>query len=245
MLRARRWTCRGVVVALCASALIAVPLATTPSSATAPGVPNSTCVTSPLSGSTYAASVRQVITVRASRSNSTIASLSMWQRRGSCFERVAGPWRADVGARGLLREKHEGDGATPIGTFPIGATMYGIAPNPGVAYPYHRIVCGDWWDEDPSSQSYNRFVHLGCGQTPRFGGDSEALWRVVPQYGYFAVIAYNAAPIVPNSGSAIFLHITTGTPTAGCVALPVAELLRILRALRPALHPRVTIAIAA
>jgi L,D-peptidoglycan transpeptidase YkuD (ErfK/YbiS/YcfS/YnhG family) len=168
----------------------------------------------------------------------------MWQRQGSCFVKVAGPWTAAVGTRGVSLQKHEGDGTTPIGTFPIGATMYGIAPNPGVAYPYHRIVCGDWWDEDPSSPSYNRFVHLSCGATPRFGGDSEALWKVVPQYDYFAVIAYNAGPIVAGKGSAIFLHITVGTPTAGCVAITATELLRLLRWLRPTLHPRVTIALA-
>jgi L,D-peptidoglycan transpeptidase YkuD (ErfK/YbiS/YcfS/YnhG family) len=123
--------------------------------------------------------------------------------------------------------------------------MYGIAPNPGVAYGYHQIVCGDWWDEAPSSAMYNRFVHVPCGTAPPFGGDSEALWRVVPQYDYFAVIDYNSSPIVPGSGSAIFIHETTRVPTAGCVALRAPALLALLRWLRPLQHPMIVISVEA
>ena len=42
-------------------------------------------------------------------------------------------------------------------------------------------------------------------------------------------------------GSAIFLHVGTGTATAGCVSLPGAELVRVLRWLRPADRPRISI----
>jgi L,D-peptidoglycan transpeptidase YkuD (ErfK/YbiS/YcfS/YnhG family) len=140
-----------------------------------------------------------------------------------------------------LAHKSEGDGSTPTGTYSIGALMYGVAANPGVAFGYHRLSCGDWWDEAPSSPMYNRFVHVRCGTSPPFGGDSEALWEVVPQYDYFAVIDYNASPIVPGRGSAIFLHVSSGVPTAGCVALPVKDLLETLRWLQPRDHPVIAI----
>jgi L,D-peptidoglycan transpeptidase YkuD (ErfK/YbiS/YcfS/YnhG family) len=42
-------------------------------------------------------------------------------------------------------------------------------------------------------------------------------------------------------GSAIFLHVGTGTATAGCVSLPSAELLRVLRWLKPANSPKIDI----
>ncbi len=112
---------------------------------------------------------------------------------------------------------------------------------PGVRYRYHRLVCGDWWDEDPSSSAYNTFVHLACGTTPPFGGDSEALWRSPQAYAHFALVDYNTGPIVPGAGSAIFIHVATGSPTAGCVALPSVELDRLLRWLRPGLAPLVVI----
>ena len=87
-------------------------------------------------------------------------------RRGA----VAGPWRARVGRNGLSAHHREGDGTTPTGTFGIGPVVYGIDPDPGVACRYHRLVCGDWWDEDARSPTYNTFRHVACGATPPFGG---------------------------------------------------------------------------
>ena len=62
----------------------------------------------------------------------------------------------------------------------------------------------------PGSPTYNTFRHVACGARPPFGGGSEALWRISPQYRYFAVIEYNAHPVVPGRGSAIFLHVRVG-----------------------------------
>ena len=65
---------------------------------------------------------------------------------------------------------------------------------PACATAYHRLVCGDWWDEDPSSPGYNTFRHVACGTPPPFGGGSEALWRATTAYQQFAVVEYNVAP---------------------------------------------------
>lgn len=183
----------------------------------------------------------QLVTVTAPP-HATVATLSAWTRRGACWRRVAGPWRANLGRSGLSAHKREGDGATPTGTYRFGAVMYGIAPDPGVRFRYHRLVCGDWWDEDPSSATYNTFRHVACGLAPPFRGGSEALWRISPQYRYFAVIDYNANPVVAGRGSAIFLHVAVGA-TAGCVSLPEPELLQLLRWLSPAAHPLVRLGI--
>ena len=183
----------------------------------------------------------QLVTVSAPP-RSTVATLSLWTRNGTCWRRVAGPWQAHLGRSGLSLHKREGDGATPAGTYRFGATMYGIEPNPGVRFRYHRLVCGDWWDEDPSSSTYNTFRHVACGLAPSFRGGSEPLWRISPQYRYFAVIRYNAGPIVPGRGSAIFVHVAVGA-TAGCVSLPEPELLHLLRWLRPAAQPLIRLGI--
>ena len=183
----------------------------------------------------------QLVTVQAPL-HATSASLSMWTRRGSCWRRVAGPWTARLGRTGLSAHKREGDGSTPTGTYRFGATVYGVAPDPGVRFRYHRLVCGDWWDEDPSSPAYNTFRHVACGAAPAFGGNSEALWRITPQYRYFAVIDYNAHPVVPGRGSAIFLHVAVGA-TAGCVSLPEARLVQLLRWLRPSALPLIRLGI--
>ena len=179
----------------------------------------------------------QRIQVTAPRTRSTTATLVVRE----CGKRVLGPWRARVGRNGLSAHHREGDGTTPTGTFALDTTVYGIGPEPGVHYPYHRLVCGDWWDEDPSSATYNTFRHVACGKVPPFGGGSEALWRITPAYRLFAVIQYNAAPVVPGRGSAIFLHVRRPSATNGCVSLPERQLVRTLRWLRPADAPRIAI----
>jgi L,D-peptidoglycan transpeptidase YkuD (ErfK/YbiS/YcfS/YnhG family) len=183
----------------------------------------------------------QLITVEAETADTTYASLRLWRREGRCWTRTAGPWTARVGRSGLSGNRREGDGTTPTGTYSIGRTMYGIAPDPGVRYRYRRIVCGDYWVEDPRSASYNRFRHVPCGQTPPFRVTGERLWEARTAYRHLAVVEFNMRPVVPGRGSGIFLHATTGGPTNGCISLPVAQLRQVLRWLDPAARPRIAI----
>jgi L,D-peptidoglycan transpeptidase YkuD (ErfK/YbiS/YcfS/YnhG family) len=171
----------------------------------------------------------QQIRVTAPSTSSTVASLSLYE----CGRRVEGPWRAHVGYAGLSAHHREGDGTTPIGTFAIGPVVYGLETDPGVAFRYHRLVCGDWWDEDPSSSAYNEFRHVGCGRQPPFGGASEALWRATVAYRLFAVFDYNVVPTMPGRGSGMFLHVDLGHATNGCVSIPLARLTSLLHRLRP------------
>jgi L,D-peptidoglycan transpeptidase YkuD (ErfK/YbiS/YcfS/YnhG family) len=186
----------------------------------------------------------EVVTVE-SAPGADLARVVAWRRLGRCFVGAGGPWPAFIGSAGISSHHVEGDGTTPAGAYAIGPVMYGIDPDPGVAYPYHRLVCGDWWDEDSTSAQYNTFEHVPCGVRPTFGGASEPLWTEAPWYDFLAVIEYNTDPVVPGRGSGIFIHVSNGTPTTGCVALPEAELLELLRWLRPAARPLVVIGTAA
>ncbi len=176
-----------------------------------------------------------------------LATLRTYERAGSGsrWRPVFGAWQAETGSGHLRAVRREGDHATPIGVFGIGPTMYGNQPNPGgLHYAYHRLVCGDWWDEDPYSQRYSRFVHVSCGTIPGFAAWSEPLWTETVAYPYFAVIQFNTKPIVagPNApGSGIFLHSWVGGATEGCVALPESRLVEVLRWLRPSAHPVIEI----
>jgi L,D-peptidoglycan transpeptidase YkuD (ErfK/YbiS/YcfS/YnhG family) len=184
----------------------------------------------------------QLVTVVGASTRSTSASLTLWQRGGDgCWSAAAGPWSARLGRTGLREQKREGDGATPAGIFKLGATIYGVARDPGVRYRYRRLVCGDWWDEDPGSPTYNFFRHVRCDARPSFGSGSERLWLQTTAYRYFAVIRYNDAPVVPGRGSAIFLHADTGRATIGCVSLPLDELVHTLRWLRLSSRPLIAI----
>jgi len=187
----------------------------------------------------------QLITVVARTRSSTQGAFRLWAKRGGCWRQASGPWTAWLGGNGTSPAKREGDRRTPTGIFGFLPTMYGIAPSPGVHYAYRRVVCGDWWVEDPDSPSYNRFRHVRCGATPPFHTTSEDLSRSPTAYRHFAVIAYNTSPVVPGRGSGIFLHVSTGRPTLGCVSLPLPRLVAALRWLRPAAHPRIAIGTAA
>ena len=178
-----------------------------------------------------------------------LATLRTYRRASSRspWRPVFGPWQVETGSGHLLpaAARREGDHATPIGVYGIGHTMYGNDPDPGgLHYAYHRLVCGDWWDEASYSPRYNRFVHVRCGVTPGFAADSEPLWTETTAYPYFAVIRFNTDPILGGAsapGSGIFLHSWVGGATQGCVALPESELLKVLRWLRPSAHPVIEI----
>ena len=116
---------------------------------------------------------------------------------------------------------------------PADRDRFGVDPDPGVRFRYRRVDAADFWDDDPSSPLYNEWVDDRHASP---GADPEPM--DVSAYDYGAVIGYNTAR-TPGLGSAIFLHINIGMPTAGCVALPAGELLEILRWLTPAASPRI------
>ena len=183
----------------------------------------------------------QLVTVVAPSRTSTQAELRLWRKRGECWSAVTPAWRAWVGGRGVSPSKREGDRKTPAGLFGFASTMYGVARNPGVRYRYHRIVCGDWWVEDPRSRWYNQFRHVRCGAKPPFTVVSDDMSRSPTAYRHLAVIDYNMRPTIPGRGSGIFLHASTGRPTLGCVSLPVPQLLQVLRWLDPRRRPAIAI----
>jgi L,D-peptidoglycan transpeptidase YkuD (ErfK/YbiS/YcfS/YnhG family) len=184
---------------------------------------------------------RQLVTVEAKTMRTTYAELRTWRKVRGCWVAAAGPSTARLGRSGLSSNRREGDGTTPTGVYRIGRTMYGNDPNPGVRFAYRRLRCGDWWDEDPRSPTYNSFQHVACGTTPPFAGGSEGMWQQPRPYPFLAVIEYNMRPVVPGKGSGIFLHAQTGGPTIGCVSLAKGQLRAVLRWLRPGDAPAIAI----
>ena len=181
--------------------------------------------------------VRQLITVTAASYTTTYATLRVYQVSGAKRVLVFGPWKARVGYNGVARpgRKREGDGKTPSGTYGL-SFFFGVDPNPGFSFPFRHAYSYDYWDDDPSSPLYNEWVDKRK-QNP--GANPEPMHQV-PAYDYAAVIAYNTAR-VPGRGSAIFLHVGTNGPTAGCVSLPRAQLVKLLRWLKPAAQPMISI----
>ena len=225
-----KWVALAVCVPLCAAA-----------AAAGAGQRGATCPANLANELASTGAAHQLITVVAPQRTSTQGTLRLWRKPGDCWLATAGPWPAWLGERGTSTHKREGDRTTPAGAFGFLPTMYGIAPSPGVRYGYHRVVCGDLWVEDPRSPFYNRFKHVRCGSRPPFRITSEDMSRSPTAYRHLAVIAYNRSPIVPGRGSGIFLHVSTGRPTLGCVSLPLPRLLVVLRGLDPKSKPLIVI----
>ena len=158
-----------------------------------------------------------------------------------------GDWSCScvIGRSGLIAaaDKREGDGATPIGDWPVRGVLLRpgrIAPEQAPAVPWRWIREGDGWCDDPSDPAYNRPVHL-----PR-GTSQERLARDDQAYDVIVVLGHNDAPPLPEMGSAIFLHQWVigddrrPKATEGCVAIAVQDMRIALGALQSGISLRIS-----
>jgi len=211
------------------SALVRQPAAAPAGQALPPGVPE------PPAGTD------QLVTVLVPNPTSTTGTLRAWQRSAGGWTVALGPVPVRVGADGI-GEAREGVNRTPRGTFALDQA-FGRQPNPGTALPYRRIGTSDWWVSDPKSPAYNTYQHCAPGTCSFDESAGENLGRAGAAYDYAAVIEYNTNPVRPGAGSAFFVHVDTGVPSAGCVEVPRASQIALLRWLNPAQHPRITIGV--
>ena len=140
-------------------------------------------------------------------------------------------FRCALGRGGLERDKREGDGATPIGVWPMRRLLYRAdrIGRPATRLPLQELAPEDGWCDDPADPAYNRPVRVP------YPGRHERLWRADELYDLLVVLGHNDDPVVGGLGSAIFLHVARPDyePTEGCVALARADLLRVLAAAGP------------
>ncbi len=136
-----------------------------------------------------------------------------------------------IGKNGFSGDKKEGDGCTPIGSFPLRELWYRAdkMPAPKTNLPLKIITQNDGWCDDVNSPYYNNHVNLP------YSFSHEKLWRDDYVYDLIIPLGYNDSPIVKGKGSAIFLHIAKPdySGTEGCVALSKLDLLEILPLLSP------------
>lgn len=138
---------------------------------------------------------------------------------------------AALGRTGISAAKHEGDGHTPAGTFGVVGVLYrrDRIPRPQTRLPVFAIGPEDGWCDDPTHRDYNREIRLP------HPASHERLWRDDHVYDIVVVIDFNLAHPRPGGGSAIFLHLAMEdfSPTAGCLAVSRATMLKLLPTLLP------------
>jgi L,D-peptidoglycan transpeptidase YkuD (ErfK/YbiS/YcfS/YnhG family) len=136
-----------------------------------------------------------------------------------------------LGRGGIRANKREGDGGTPKGTFRPRQLWWRADrhPRPRTFLPVRAIGPEDAWCEDPNSRHYNQAVRLDRDH----GGDR--LKRDDQLYDFIVEIDHNSSPRIAGRGSAVFLHLAREnfSPTAGCVSMTKAAMLRLLQRLGP------------
>jgi L,D-peptidoglycan transpeptidase YkuD (ErfK/YbiS/YcfS/YnhG family) len=138
-----------------------------------------------------------------------------------------------IGKGGLLAaaDKKEGDGASPIGIWPIRGVMLRpdrVAAPPGLRLPWRWLRPDDGWSDAAGDPAYNRPVR----HPHPFS--AERLWRDDGLYDVVVVLGHNDTPPVRGAGSAIFLHCwRDAAPTEGCVAIATESLIGLIAALAP------------
>ncbi|WP_430377537.1 hypothetical protein [Streptomyces sp. B1-3] len=165
------------------------------------------------------ANSRQVVAVYGDGRNSADATVVLYARHGSGWDRVRG-WPAHNGKKGWTTDHHEGDRRSPVGVFTL-SDAGGVLPDPGARLPYTRsaaIAAPRWW--------------------PR------PYWH---DFDYVIAVDYNRVEGTPPNnqtrpegyakGGGIWLHMDHGSGTSACVSVSRSAMRYLLRTLDPDRHP--------
>lgn len=176
----------------------------------------------------------QLIMVAAPTPDSPVGTLTAYERVGPAWRVVLGPTHADLGELGVGVPEDDVF-RTPVGTFPLGPA-FGREPSPGTAMPYTQVDGWDWWDEDVDSPTYNTMVRSQAKPSD----DAENLGRSGEIYDYAVLVDHNPQRI-PGRSAGIFVHVTDGDPTWGCVAVARDDMRALVQWLNPAASPHITV----
>ena len=139
-------------------------------------------------------------------------------------------YKCSIGENGLNKTKIEGDKSTPIGVFSLGDLYIRTdrIKNIKTHFNYISISKTMAWSDDANSEDYNKLINTK-------NDHKEIMHRNAHIYDIILVVNYNINPIVPNKGSAIFIHISKDnySSTQGCIALNQDDFKEILTTLKP------------
>lgn len=126
-------------------------------------------------------------------------------------------------------QKIEGDGKAPAGIFALGSA-FGYASENSTALGYLAMGVDDWCVDVNDSPYYNQLINTDDSGKSAAEGSTEPMRRDLHLNGDMAykkgfVIKHNPNNI-NRAGSCIFAHLwkSPGKATAGCTAMPEAEM---------------------
>jgi D-alanyl-D-alanine dipeptidase len=176
--------------------------------------------------------------------NSLHGTLTRYERQGNGWSKVSELIPVVVGSAGLawdpalVREspgrytgpvKHEGDGRSPAGIFPLQRGTFGFADTLPGSRNYIHLTAATECVDDPDSRYYGKIVDRGT--MDHVDWKSSEKMRSIPQYRWGVIVNYNMDQPVRGDGSCIFLHQWSGPEngTAGCTAMSPGDIEQIVR----------------
>jgi L,D-peptidoglycan transpeptidase YkuD (ErfK/YbiS/YcfS/YnhG family) len=201
----------------------------------------------------------QVVLVTARSTSSTSATLRTFARQGSDWVLVQQPIPVFLGRSGLIpaQSRKQSSGTTPMGTFNL-TSAFGRSANPGAQLPYVRVDRNDAWTYNPKVPSTYNLFQSATRSWKSYGNKYvEHLWALGPQYDYVVVTDFNkppgevyttpggvnrtSSPADTKRGGGIFLHVSKGIPTVGCISMAKNVMRSMLTWLDPKARPVVII----
>ena len=212
-----------VATLLVATLLVAVPAAA-PAQAPAPRAAAVDTVTLDGVNVKLRTKTRQVVTVN--KTDGWHARVTYWAKRdGEWVERFQAT-DGRVGFRGLVRPRQrvQGSGKTPAGTFRLPWAFGMHRQHDGWDQSYRKVRNGDYWVLDNESAHYNHYRNKEQGGfrwwlDSSHADASERLRDYPGQYEWAIASSFNGGQ-VKHRGGAIFLHVNGSGATAGCVSTP-------------------------
>ncbi len=125
-----------------------------------------------------------------------------------------------LGENGMSNDRHEGDKTTPIGVFQMNTPFGQAQALEGFPSDYIQVDNSYVWEE-----TSNKLVKGSTAKGERVGGQGYAGY-----YNYVIDAGYNRNA-VSGRGSALFLHcdVPGDTETSGCVEIPEADMITIMK----------------
>jgi len=132
-----------------------------------------------------------------------------------------------INLNNINKTKHEGDGKSPAGIFPLGP-VFSYHSLKHLHMPFVQVDTNFYCVDDISSDYYNTLIRQDTAQ--HNFNSFEYMRRQDSLYEYGVWVKYNSDPVTNGNGSCIFLHIwrNENSGTAGCTAMNKEHILELI-----------------
>ncbi len=189
----------------------------------------------------YLTKTNQVIFVKTPSVNSVEGEMFLYQRKN-----LSGQWKlidsfaVVVGKNGLAKAagakiplnnimptKHEGDGKSPAGIFPLGK-VFSYHDVKNLKMPFVQVDSNFYCVDDAASVYYNTLIRQDTAH--QNFNSFEYMRRHDSLYEFGVWVLHNSNPVVDGDGSCIFLHVwrNSNSGTTGCTAMQRENIIRLI-----------------